>query len=850
MALPEIPPLRDSHTGTLADLLDWSVVLADTPTVIGTKTGRLQTTLRYTCPDTTHLHPTERASYLARLHEVLSALTEDWALDADWWHEPALAYPEACWSHPVEWLVDEARRLDFETTPRYESTAYLTLSWQPPRGHRRWLQELFLTTRTRTTVAGALDQDIARFQQGISRFHSLLEAVVQRVELLDADATCTYLHQCLSWARYAVRCPAPATDLDWQLSDTPFLPGQPPRLGTMLLQPLTIASWQQGLGTWLPEALAALPFPARFHVRWVPLGTQAAAHFLHWEEKRWAGSYRRLTKVGKMSVGIDGQDEVAGRDTRADAIAAGQSLLQVQDEVLLGQEVLGLLTPTVLCWAEDTETLSARVRALQTVLFHHGLVARVEEAGASLAWLASLPGHVALGTRARALRTQELTALLPHSSIWSGPERNAHLDGPPVLVASTESTPFRLSTHVGELGHMLLVGPTRSGKSGFLGLLTRQWFRYPNARLCIFDRDHALKTATVLGGGAHYALGTPKCSGFHVLGAIDTTEEQQWALTWLEAVLTGEGLAPTPEEREEVWTAVQRLAGLQASQRTLSMYQRLMQCHRLKIGLDPFCTGGPYSFFDATEDAFSLEARLVCFEMSTLLHQPRAIGPALAYIFHRLETAWFTGAPVQIIIDEAKWLLDTAQFLGELEVWLKARAKKNVCITLSTQEIYDVQRTDAWQAVQASVPTMLFLPNAAALRPEVRPFYESLGVGETEIQLLAQAQPLRDYLYRSPLGTRLFQLRLSPLERVLCAASRPEELQVLAELVRETTPATVIPAWLRHWSYHEEATLLETLQKETPNVDNTPLVEPGHHSRSDREYRLSVRDPAHDTQRV
>ena len=164
--------------------------------------------------------------------------------------------------------------------------------------------------------------------------------------------------------------------------------------------------------------------------------------------------------------------------------------------------------------------------------------------------------------------------------------------------------------------------------------------------------------------------------------------------------------------------------------------------------------------------------------------------------------------PVQIIIDEAKWLLDTAQFLGELEVWLKARAKKNVCITLSTQEIYDIQRTTAWQAVLASVPAWLFLPNAAALRPEVRPFYERVGLGDSELHILAQAQPLRDYLYRSPLGTRLFQLRLSPVERMLCAASRPEELQVLDALAAQHPTDALPTAWLRHWGYEEQADML------------------------------------------
>ncbi|HLY87548.1 MAG TPA: hypothetical protein VKQ27_01065, partial [Acetobacteraceae bacterium] len=36
---------------------------------------------------------------------------------------------------------------------------------------------------------------------------------------------------------------------------------------------------------------------------------------------------------------------------------------------------------------------------------------------------------------------------------------NAHLGGPPLLTAQTSgTTPFRLSSHVGDVGHMLIVG--------------------------------------------------------------------------------------------------------------------------------------------------------------------------------------------------------------------------------------------------------------------------------------------------------------------------------------------------------------------------------------------------------
>jgi hypothetical protein len=68
--------------------------------------------------------------------------------------------------------------------------------------------------------------------------------------------------------------------------------------------------------------------------------------------------------------------------------------------------------------------------------------------------------------------------------------------------------------------------------------------------------------------------------------------------------------------------------------------------------------------------------------MSTLLTMPRAVGPTLSYIFHGLETAWFDGSPVQIIVDEAKWLLDNAQFLGEAEICPAYGGRKSTMVQL------------------------------------------------------------------------------------------------------------------------------------------------------------------------
>jgi type IV secretion system protein VirB4 len=326
--------------------------------------------------------------------------------------------------------------------------------------------------------------------------------------------------------------------------------------------------------------------------------------------------------------------------------------------------------------------------------------------------------------------------------------------------------------------------------------------------MCLFDRDNALKAVTLLHGGQHYALGSGGSLRLPILADIDTPDQQQWAAVWLENILTGEGLSPDPEERRELWRTVQMLADLPRQDRTLSMARQLLQVRHLKVGLEPFCEGGEYSFCDGSTQTVAWDQRLLCFEMSGLITKPRALAAVLSYCFQQLDTHWLTGPPVVMVIDEAKWLLDVQRFMGELEVWLKARAKKNLSVWLATQELYDVQRTTLWQAVLASMPTKLLLPNPRAMSAAVRPFYTDVGVSDDALHQLAQAQPLRDYLYVSPLGTRLFQCTLSPVERLLCAASRLEELTVLDRMAEKIPHDQLPAAWLQQWGYDDEAAIL------------------------------------------
>src|SRR3546814_13090799 len=106
-------------------------------------------------------------------------------------------------------------------------------------------------------------------------------------------------------------------------------------------------------------------------------------------------------------------------------------------------------------------------------------------------------------------------------SVWAGPENNDHLDGPPLIVTRTDgATPFLLVTHIGDVGHTVVAGPTGMGKSVLLATLAMQFRRYRGSRIFAFDMGRSMRAPALGLGGEHYDLGTDGELAFPPLALI------------------------------------------------------------------------------------------------------------------------------------------------------------------------------------------------------------------------------------------------------------------------------------------------------------------------------------------
>lgn len=754
----------------LADHLPWAALVA--PGVVLNKDGSFSRTLRFRGPDLESATEAELVATCARANNVLKRFGSGWALHIEAERREALGYPESRFPDAASWLVDEERRAAFESAgAHFESRYYLTLTFLPPPDQAdragRALVERADQTKGRDWRQ-ALDQFVAETTRALDLFAGFMPAI----EALGDEELLTYLHGTISPRRHPVAAPEVPIYIDGLLADTPITGGLEPRLGDEHLRTLTILGLPNLSRPGLLDALNHQDFAYRWVTRFIALDRADATKALTRLRRQWFNKRKSVTALLREVVT---NQPVQLLDSDADNKTADADLAL---QALGGDHVaFGYLTTTITLSDRDRTRVEDKVRSVERIVNGLGFTCIRESVNALEAWLGSLPGHVYANVRQPLVHTLNLAHLMPLSSVWAGPARNAHLDGPPLLFAETSgSTPFRLSSHVGDVGHMMIVGPTGAGKSVLLALLALQFRRYPGNQICIFDMGRSARAAALAMGGAHHGLGLGADAGetiaFQPLRHIDRPAERAWAAEWVGALLTHENVAVSPEIKEAVWSALTSLAGAPQEERTLTGLGLLLQSAALRSALAPYTLEGPFgALLDAAEDDLRM-ADVQCFETEALMDSAGVVAPVLTYLFHRLEER-FTGRPTLLILDEAWKFLDHPLFAARIREWLKTLRKKNVAVVFASQSLADIAESTIAPAIIESCPQRILLPNPSAIEPQGRSAYERFGLNARQIELIARATPKRHYYLQSQRGNRLFELGLGPLAIALCGASDP-----------------------------------------------------------------------------
>jgi type IV secretion/conjugal transfer VirB4 family ATPase len=803
----------------VGDLLPWAYLIA--PSVIVNKNASFITTFRYRGPDLDSATQHELMSMAARQNNLLRRLGDGWFFHVDAQRIPCTSYPVGeTFPDPITFLIDEERRAVFEAGVHYETEYYFTLGWLPPKASESAARAWFFTDpdglrkqsemRDRQTAEAWL----ATFQSERTRMLLQFEAILPECRALNDNELLTYLHDTISSKRHQVLAGNNAQELCRVLPDTPLIGGKEPRLGRHHLGVITVRQFPPNTYPGILDRLNRLDMAFRWVTRWVALDKLSADKEIKKVRREWFSGRKSLGVILKELITKEAS-ALENPEAMANAADADAALQELAAEAVS----YGYFTQTLIVLDTDPRRLEQKLSLVEREINGLGFVTVHEgrDGNALDAFLGAVPGNCQHNIRRPMISTLNLAHTMPSSAVWAGPKYCPSDLYPPqspahLYAVTGGTTPFRLSTFVGDVGHAIVVGPTGSGKSVLLNILEAQFRRYRDGQVYVFDKGGSSRVLTEAVGGTFYDLGGAGGPAFQPLAHVDSDSERAWAQDWIVDICIAEGLQMNPERKRAIWIALTAMATSPIAQRTMTAFNIMVQDNQIKAAMQPFTVDGAHGhLLDASHDDIALGSWLT-FEMEELMQTKSVVMPVLSYLFHRLEQR-FTGVPSLLVLDEAWLFLDNPAFAEKIREWLKVLRKANVAVIFATQSLADVGESKIVPTLIEACMTKIYLPNREARNEKIAQVYHQFGLNEKQLDILMTATPKSDYYLTSPVGNRLFSLGLGPLALAFCAATSKEAQRDAMALRREHSATQGFLA----------AYLTEIVERTRPETGDAPV---------------------------
>lgn len=800
---------HQSTEAGLADLLNYAAVVDDG--VIVGKNGSFMAAWLYKGSDNASATDVEREMNSFRINQALANMGSGWMVHVDAVRRPAPNYSHPSQSNfpdPVSAAIDEERRRTFEGLGNlYEGFFIITVTWFPPMlAERKFVELMFHDDSDKPNNKARTHHLIDFFKKEVKNIESRMSSAVSMERLrgqkimnedgstVTHDEFLQWLQFCVTGINHAVMLPTNPIYIDNLIGGKELYTGVTPKLGRKFIQVVAIEGFPLESSPGILTRLAELPVEYRWSSRFIFMDHHEAVSHLEKFRKKWKQKIRGFfDQVFNTNGGTVDEDAVSMVADAASAIAETNS----------GMVAQGFYTSVVVLMDESRSVVETAALQLEKAINAMAFTARVESINTMDAFMGSLPGHGVENVRRPLINTMNLADLIPTSTIWTGenfaPNPLMPPNSPPLMHGLTSgNSPFRVNIDVRDLGHTIMFGPTRAGKSTHLAILAMSWRRYSNARLFTFDKGMSMYPSCKAAGGAHYVVaGAGEKLAFAPLSNLVTRSRRAWAMGWIDDLLALNGLKTTPEQRNLIAETIIEMGTVEENEGrpgTLSEFTAKVQDTDIRAALKDYTIDGLMGhLLDAEEDQLSI-SDFITFEIEHLMDLgDRYALPVLLYLFMRIQEA-LDGRPTLIILDEAWLMLGHEVFREKIREWLKTLAKKNCRVLMATQNLSDASQSGILDVIVESTATKIYLPNMYARDEAATALYLRMGLNLRQIEIIATAQQKRDYYLVSEKGRRLYSLALGPLALSFVGATGPDDIAIIKKLEEQHGDA-----WVHVW---------------------------------------------------
>ena len=484
------------------------------------------------------------------------------------------------------------------------------------------------------------------------------------------------------------------------------------------------------------------------------------------------------------------------RSADEEAMAERAEMAAARDALGTGAVSFGDHHLTVLVRDSRLDRLDDTAAMCAAALADTGAIAVREDTNLEPAFWGQFPGNEQYLVRRAMISSANMASFSSLHGFALGQAEGNYWGDAVTLLETTSATPFFFNFHHGDLGNFSVIGPSGSGKTVVMNFLVAQAQKF-SPRTILFDKDRGAELFIRGIGGRYDRISAGELTGFNPLALPDTAANRAFLRDWFAVLLKADG----PEELATIAGAVDAAYGNDASLRRLRHFRELLagarrpQAGDLADRLSPWIEDGEHAWlFDNGRDRLDLSTRVMGFDMTALLENPRLRTPTMMYLFHRIDER-LDGEPTMILIDEGWKALDDEVFAARIRDWLKTLRKRNALVGFATQSARDALDSRISTALVEQTATMVFMPNAKARTED---YCAGFGLTEHELALIRSLPAhSRAFLVRQPDASVVVRLDLSGMPEVLTILSGRESTVRRLDLLREAlgdNPADWYPA--------------------------------------------------------
>ena len=437
---------------------------------------------------------------------------------------------------------------------------------------------------------------------------------------------------------------------------------------------------------------------------------------------------------------------------------------------------------TVMCASDELKDLE-NILSLATVeLTNTGGIGVRERTNLEPAFWAQLPGNFSFIVRNSTINTYNLAAFNSLHNYPLGKQYGNHWGDAVSVLDTTSGTPYYFNFHLRDVGHTTIIGPTGAGKTVMMNFLCAQAQKF-KCRLFFFDKDRGAEIFLRAINGQYTIIDPGRKCGFNPLQLADTGENRTFLLDWLKQLVSTNGEQITSEDISLLSTAISGNYKLDKASRKLSNiapFLGLQGPGTLAGRLAMWCGNGSYSaVFDNDIDVIDFsKATVFGFEMAELLKNKVALGPVLAYLFHRINMS-LDGTASMIVLDEAWALIDNPIFAPRIKDWLKVLRKLNAFVIFATQSVEDASRSAISDTLIQQTATQIFLKATEVYRT-------AFMLSEREYLLIKTTDPSsRFFLVKQGNDAVVARIDLSGMDDIISVLSGRAETVIVLDEIRQ-----------------------------------------------------------------